>query len=458
MPTVRRTLRPFCLCLFSLLLLLSLQTGQAKTERDPSDPLSETDRLALILAPQPGKDPLDRELARLQDKIRANRAAKPQILQLGWIFVSKARMTGDPGYYKMAEECAQLSGDESASLLLRGHIDHALHRFAEAEAVAQRLVTEKNPGWQAYALLGDALMEQGKLTEAIPVYQRMIDLRPCLQTYARVAHLRWLKGDLSGAEELMRLAVEAGSSRDPEPAAWAYTRLALYQLQAHETKESSWSVDRALEFVKNYAAAMALRSKLEMERGQPAAAVDSLRIAVAQVPLPEYQWALIDAAELAGDHDLVAKTEHALQTRGASEDPRSFALYLASHQKDPALAFRLAEEELSTRPDVLSYDAVAWTALAAGRVEEASENMKCALAEGTGDARLFYHAGKIAAANGSKKEAISWIERAAGLQQMLLPSEKSDLAAQASNLGVSLAAESVQTTKLKMAQTASNKR
>jgi len=48
----------------------------------------------------------------------------------------------------------------------------------------------------------------------------MIDIRPCLQTYARVAHVRWLKGDLDGAIELMEQAVKAGSTREPEPAAW----------------------------------------------------------------------------------------------------------------------------------------------------------------------------------------------------------------------------------------------
>ena len=81
-------------------------------------------------------------------------------------------------------------------------------------------------------------MEQGKLGEAIEAYQRMIDIRPCLQTYARVAHIRWLKGDLEGAAELMTIAVEESSERDPEPAAWAYTRLGTYQLQAGNTADA----------------------------------------------------------------------------------------------------------------------------------------------------------------------------------------------------------------------------
>ena len=57
-----------------------------------------------------------------------------------------------------------------------------------------------------YGLLGDALMEQGRLAEAVAAYQRMVDLRPDLQSYSRVAHIRWLKGDLDGAIEVARLA------------------------------------------------------------------------------------------------------------------------------------------------------------------------------------------------------------------------------------------------------------
>ncbi len=451
----RRALLPTFLQAGAVLLCIAVSPGRASVSADVPPRDSEQTIRALILAAQPGATALDREVARLQNKIRTGHAVEPQIIQLGWAFVAKARVTGDPGYYKIAQQCAQLGGDGTDSRLLRGHIDHALHRFAEAEAIARQLTTEKQAGWQTYALLGDALMEQGKLTEAVDAYQRMIDIRPCLQTYARVAHVRWLKGDLAGAKELMRLAVEAGNSRDPEPAAWAYTRLSLYQLQSHEFKETGWSIDRALEFVKDYPAALYLRSKLEIQRGEPGKAMESLRTASAQIPLPEYQWALADAARLSGDDDLAAKTEDALNRRGASEDPRSFALFLATRQANPEMACKLAQEELANRRDVLTYDALAWTELAAGHIPEARDNMKRALAEGTSDARLFYHAALIDAAAGQRKSAIAWIRRAAPIQQMLLPSEHADLTQHAAELGVSLAAETVsQPTKQKLADSA----
>jgi len=60
--------------------------------------------------------------------------------------------------------------------------------------------------------------------------------------------------------------------------------------------------------------------------------------------------------------------------------------------------------------------------------------MKKALAEGTQDARLFYHAGSIAAASGRKPEARHWLERAAAIRQMLLPSEREQLTKQLASL------------------------
>ena len=392
------------------------------------------DPRAVILASQGGDSKVDQEIARLQGKLRATPTGNALAVQLGWAFVAKARNTGDPGSYKLAEQCAQLDPNDSDARLLRGHVFHALHRFKEAENAARQLTSDKVSRWQTYALLGDALMEQGQLAEAIDAYQRMIDIRPCLQTYARVAHLRWLRGDLAGAEELMVKAVEASSSRDPEPAAWAYTRLALYQFQTGKIRVAARSVSRALEFVKDYPAALLLESKIDIADGDSAKAVHALELAVAQTPLPEYQWALADAARLAGDAELAIKTEEGLIEHGATEDPRTFALFLATRRAEPDKAWKLAQAELANRRDVFSYDAAAWSALAAGRKSEAEQNMKLALAEGTADARLFYHAGRIAAATGDDEAAASWFRRSSSIQQMLFPSEKADLDQQMSAL------------------------
>ena len=97
--------------------------------------------------------------------------------------------------------------------MLRGHVMHNLHRFAEAEALARQLVAQRESPYD-HGLLGDALMEQGQLDEAVEAYQRMADLKPGFHAYSRIAHVRWLRGDLEGARQVMYVAVRAASPRD----------------------------------------------------------------------------------------------------------------------------------------------------------------------------------------------------------------------------------------------------
>src|SRR6185503_11444918 len=89
-----------------------------------------------------------------------------------------------------------------------------------------------------------------------------IDLRPDLDSYARGAHLRWLRGNVAGAERLMRLAVGAASPRDPESAAWVHTRLASYQFQLGYEAEAAEACDAALAFRKDYPPALLLSGRI----------------------------------------------------------------------------------------------------------------------------------------------------------------------------------------------------
>jgi len=113
-----------------------------------------------------------------------------------------------------------------------------------------------------YGLLGDALMEQGRLAEAVAAYQRMVDLKPFYQSYTRAAHARWMKGDLDGALSAMRRAVESASPRDPESSAWAWTRVALYELQANRLPAARQAADAALRYEPEYAAALLAKGRI----------------------------------------------------------------------------------------------------------------------------------------------------------------------------------------------------
>jgi tetratricopeptide (TPR) repeat protein len=158
------------------------------------------------------------------------------------------------------------------------------------------------------------------------------------------------------------------------------------------------------------------------------AAIVPLTRAVQLNPLPEYRWTLSEALRAAGRIEEADSMVAQLRQRGALEDRRTFALYLATTGQDVDTAVRLAEEELAERQDVFTLDTLAWALYAAKRCQEALAFSRRALAAGTQEVRLFYHAGVIAAAAGQHDEATRWLTKAVTLQHMLLPSERQRLA------------------------------
>src|SRR6185369_9034573 len=351
-----------------------------------------------VLASFNGAEPIDTEIARQQAIIR--NGSTSGLERLGWTFVKKARVTFDASYYKLAEQCAacmEASGAKGPdALLLRAHALQSLHRFNEAEAVARELVRTRERPFD-YGVLGDVLVDQGKVREGAAAYQKMIDLRPDLQSYARAAHVRWLTGDLNGAIELMRLAVSGSSPNDAEAAAWAYTRLSLYQLQQGATKQALESCSAGLALQAQYAPALLARGRILLALHRPADAVVELQHAAKLHPLPEYQWALADALALTGDRDRAKQIESQIIERGAKEDQRAMSLFLATRNENIEQAVHLAQHEFTSRADVFTHDALAWALAVAGRTTQAQLHATQALSEGTIDARLFLHAGIIAA-------------------------------------------------------------
>jgi tetratricopeptide (TPR) repeat protein len=384
----------------------------------------------IILAPQSGDGKVDREIARLQQAVRDARNPNLFIERLGWSFVAKARQSFDPGYYKLAEQCAvYLDSRQPGSfeaLLLRGHVLHNLHCFKAAEPLARELVTKRGLACD-FGLLGDVLMEQGRLKEAAKAYQTMLDLKPSLHSYARAAHLRWLKGDLTGAIEAMELAVAASSPQDAESAAWVNTRLAFYQFQAGDNNEARRTADIALTYQHDYAPALLLRGRMKLSEGKSDDAAAQIQTATQLNPLPEYRWALADALREAGHESDALNIEQLLRQTGAADDPRTYALYLATRGQLPETAVHLTESELKERADVFTHDAAAWSLARAGRIDDALTHLGQALAEGTKDARLFFHAAVIHSKARHKEEALRFFEQATRLRHLLLPSERQQL-------------------------------
>jgi tetratricopeptide (TPR) repeat protein len=404
--------------------------SKSEAEKIPANAAIFDNPLALVLGPQAGESRTDKEISQLQQRIREGRNVELWLDRLGWAFVAKARESFDPGFYKLAEQCAlcieKRNPQSQEAMLLRAHVLQNLHRFKESETLARLLVEQRGLSFD-YGLLGDALMEQGKLGDAVEAYQKMMNLKPDLRAYARAAHMRWLKGDLEGAIEAMQLAVSAASPSDAESAAWVNTRLAFYQFQAGRVSEAERQCAVAFSLQNDYPPTLLLQGRILLGQSRFVEAVAVLQKAAKLNPLPEYQWTLAEALRVAGKENEASGLEAQLCQHGAISDPRTLALYLATRRKSPETALRLARAELDSRSDVFSHDALAWSLAAAGSLAEAQTEMQAALAESTQDARLFFHAGIIASQAGHSADAERWLRKASELSHLLLPSERNEL-------------------------------
>ena len=420
MTTIRKAAIPLLISSFVVLGFTARSALKPAAKTPPAEPPA----CRLVLASLPGDKPIDQEIAH-QQALVVNGSSQA-LERLGWTFVKKARVSFDAGFYKLADQCAACiearGGRGPDTLLLHAHALQSLHHFADAEVAARELVRLRERPFD-YGVLGDVLVDEGKVREGAAAYQKMVDLRPDLQSYVRAAHMRWLTGDLDGAIELIKLATSASSPNDPEAAAWAFTRLALYQLQRGATRQALETCDAALSLQSDYAPAMLARGRTLLAMNRAADAVVELQRAVKLNPLPDYQWTLADALNVAGSKNQAAEVERQI----SPEDPRTLSLYLATRHLDAERAVQLAQKELTNRGDIFTHDALAWALAAAGRAADAQQFSDQALSEGTSDARLYFHAGVIAALNNDNTRAKRLLKDAAAIQQLLLPSERVQL-------------------------------
>jgi len=136
------------------------------------------------------------------------------------------------------------------------------------------------------------------------------------------------------------------------------------------------------------------------------------------VPDPTFVAALGDLYKIAGresdaaaQYGLVEQIGHLSKINGALYN-RQIALFYADHDLKPEEAYQSARREYHARKDVYGADALAWTALKSGKLDEAKAAIKEAMRLGTMDARIVYHAGMIAQAAGDTNGARDYLNRA----------------------------------------------
>ena len=337
-------------------------------------------------------------------------------------YLARVRETYDPTLYTKAsalldraDELAPLDADVA---IASGNLALSRHDFAAALhwGLIARTAAPARPA--AYGVLTDAYVELGRYAEAVDAAQRMVDLRPDLASYSRVSYLRELHGDLDGAIDAMRRAVDAGAPRT-EGAAWSEVQLGTLYLAKGDLASAERAYENALQRVDGYVFALAGQAKVRAARGDLAGAAALDTQAAQRLPVPDFVIALAELHERLGDAtradqdaELVSAMEQLLKANGVRTDV-DLALFDADHGLRLPDALAAARAEYAIRPSVTVAMTLAWTEYKNGDLAAASAHAAEALRLGWRDPTAVRRAAAIADAAGD----VSLARRAAELSR-----------------------------------------
>jgi tetratricopeptide (TPR) repeat protein len=369
-----------------------------------------------FLVPTSAAGSIDGAIASLESRLDAAPDDWQASAALGIAYVQQARVTSDPSAYPVAEAALRRSlalqptGNADALVGL-GTLAAARHEFTAALRWGRRAARTAPFDADAYGLLGDAQVELGRYGAAFASFQRMVDTRPDLASYARVSYTLELRGNVAGAIDAMRAAADVAAG--PADAAWAAAQVGKLHL-------GEGRIDRAAEWFQRAQAADPGSMEAEAGLALVAWASGDVRTAIAgyerlvtRFPSPEHVATLGDLYAAAGEteaasaqFELVLAEARLFRANGVNTD-LEIALFHADHPGagSAQAALDAARAEWDRRKSVHVADSLAWALYANGRYREAAAASEQALRLGTRNALFLFHAGMIRLRLGDRNAA-----------------------------------------------------
>ncbi len=243
----------------------------------------------------------------------------------------------------------------------------------------------------------------------------MLDLKPNIESYARAAYVRELRGDLGGAVEAMRLAVAAGGAV-PENEAYVASLLGDLEFSRGRLAAAAAAYRDAERRFPGFTRAQAGLARVEAAQERRGRALVRLRRLVARQPAAP---ALVELGELelvvgqtarARRHLALAGEQNRLELKAGVKPDAIFITQEIDHG-NPRRALPLARAAYAAAPSVRSADALGWALTRVGRPEEGLRWAQHALRLGSRDPNFLFHAGMAAHASGDDAAARRWLGR-----------------------------------------------
>ena len=376
-------------------------------------------------APLPGREAAIRELdiAFYQRRAERDPHGAADRAQLGRLYLQRARETGDHADLLRAEETARASlamrrGRNGAAYGILASSLMAQHRFVEALAAAEGMLTLDSTSVAARAMAGEIQLELGRYAEARRTLGMLATHRTDPAVAPRLARWEELQGHPEAARALLRQARDRARWSHGTPAeqlAWFQLRLGDLALRYGRLDVAAGELGAGLAGMPDDYRLLGAAARLALLRGDPRGARELGERAIARTLDPANLALLHDAALALGDSAGAAQYGQAMALAVLAQPGplhRAWSSFLLEGGRDVASVLDRARAELATRRDVYGWDLYGWALHHAGRDAEAAEAMTHALALGTRDATMHFHAGMIARALGDRAAAVGHLQQA----------------------------------------------
>lgn len=360
----------------------------------------------------------DVEIADAQKLIEKMPESAKGYNKLAVTYIRRARETGDFSLNTNAQTAVnralEVEPQNYDAQKLKASLLLTFHKFAEGLEFGKQLEKEHPRDAFIYGVLTDANVELGNYKEAVDAVQKMVDLRPTMESYARVSYVRSLHGDAEGSIDAMTTAAKIADPKDKESQAWCLVHLGDEYFKIGKYTEAEAQYDTALQIFPKYHFALTGKGRARAAAGDYENAIKFFTESQEKIPLTLTVIALGDvykkmdnAAKAQEQYDLAAFVEQKL----GNTDQRTLALLWADQDVKLNEALAIAEREHATRKDIFTADIYAWCLYKKGNFAEAQKAMQEAMRLKTKDARFFYHAGMIEKASGNAKAAKELLQK-----------------------------------------------
>jgi tetratricopeptide (TPR) repeat protein len=349
---------------------------------------------------------------------------KKSLLALTSLYVNEGRITGNLAYYNSAamnctEKVLKNDPENFEALTFKSMILLSQHRFEAGLEVAQRIQAGNPYNAFVYGLMVDANVELGNYQAAVEAADKMVSIRPDLRSYSRVAYLREIHGDLPGAIEAMKLAIDAGAPGD-ENTEWCRVQLGKLYEQLGQLKAAAMQYTIAGNNRPDYPYAMAGLGRIAVEGKNYEKALSLFKKAVSLLPDHTFKEAIAEIYTLMGEEEkanrladeiLEQMKQSTSEDKVQNEDHEMAHAYMGVNNYGKALDYAL--QEYKRRPSNIEVnETVAIVYYQKADYAKAIPYIEAALKTNCQKPELLCHAGLIYAGFGDKAKAKYYLDKA----------------------------------------------